>query len=316
MGFLNILTTVAAECGYDKTDAGERAYLTEKINEAARDIYQARDLPVALKECYVRVTPNNECSLPPFIGELRAIRPGSKDYCSTKWVLHTMYPRYNRSQWETDWKNWRDKGTAATAIEFNNTAALEITIAVADSELIVTVVGENDDSNNVVDSVTMDAVSKDLTASFVRVNRIYKNKRTNHNVIIKDADGNEIAIIYADQTEARYKIVDISEYPNACCGTNSCGDGTYIMEVLYKPILPILKEDHDFFPVDGYDDVVVLKTKQLLMELEEGKEQRVLLLENKVEKKQRQIFGHKQGTSKQKLTRKANPTFRGSGYYR
>src|SRR5690348_8676133 len=118
MGFYYILNKVASEVGTDITNPNERVKLTDKINEAAREIYRRQDIPFQLQECFIRVTSNNEMSLPPFVGELRAIRSGCQDWCTEKWQLHTMFPKYNRSEWENLWKGWRILGTSTTAVAF------------------------------------------------------------------------------------------------------------------------------------------------------------------------------------------------------
>lgn len=316
MGLGYILNKVAAEMGYNLNDSSDRAYLVDKTNEAARAIYRRQDIPISLKECFVRVTPDNEMSLPPFIGEPRAIRPGCKDYCFTHWVLHSMWGKYTKQQWAIQWKNWRVKGTSCLAIDIINTAPGTIEIATADPTLVITLVGENDDSNNVVESITMDATSKTWTKQFVTFKRIYKNKVSDFNIIIKDIAGNEISMIYADQIEARYSIIDVSEYPKNLCGDCTCPDGSFIMEVLYKPILPVMSLDSDSFPVADYDDVIVIKTKQLITELQEGKEDRAILMENKAKQELKDINQDKSGTVEKRLNFKRNPTFRNSGYYR
>ncbi len=309
MGLKYIIDQVASEIGIDVSQTSARNKLIAKVNEAAKEIYGRKDIPVALQECFVRTTPNSEMALPPFIGQLRAMRPGTRDYCTKEWVLHTMWPRYNKVEWVSAWKNWRDKGTACTAVEFNNVAPGAIEIAVADGTVEVTLVGENDDSNNVIETITLSATSQAWTKTFVKFNRIYKNKRSNHNIIIKDADGNEISMIYADQLDARFKIVDVSEFPTDLCCDASCGDGTYIMEVLFKPILPVMQEDSDFFPVDGYDEVIVLKTKQLYTELKVGEEDRALLIHQKVKDRLRDIAEDRTPTHSRKLGRKASPVY-------
>lgn len=303
-----IINTVAAEHGIDITVAAKRAFLLSKINQAARDLYSRHDLPLALMECYVRVTPNYEVALPPFVGELRAIRQGCKDYCTQKWELHTMYPRYNKTEWVNQWKNWRQKYKRPLAIEWLETAPGSINATVADSELVVTIVGQTATSNRVADNITMTTATKSWTSTFESIQKISKNKITNNDVILSDADGNECAIIYADQLDASYNIIDVSEYPThlGCC---TCDDGTSVMELLYKPRLPIMSADSDFFPVPGYDDALIVMTKQLLTELQEGKEQRALLMAQKANALIAQQTGNVTGNVPKKLNFKRNPFF-------
>lgn len=316
MALIDILNEVARKSGHDLDKAAERANLVDEVNKAAREIYKSKDLPVVLKEVYVRSTANKELALPPFVGELRAIRSGCKDYCYDKWVLHTMYPRYTKVEWVNQWKNWRKKGESPVGIEWTETAPGTITYPVVDEELVITIVGETSNSNRATDNITIDAVSKNWTKTFLNITRIAKNKITDYDVVLTDAAGNECAIIYADQLESRYQLVDVSEYPSSGWGCCACDDGTAIMEVLYKPILPYMYLDTDTFPVSGYDDVIILKTKQLLAEDEEGKEQRALLMDAKASRLIDEISGDKQGHIKRKMSFKRNPYFsRNGGHY-
>ena len=301
MSFGYILNTVASDLGVDLTNANERALLVSRANQAAREVYRKRDLPVVLKECYIRATSNRELALPPFIGELRAIRQGRTDYCLPQWNLHSMYPRYNKAPWTDMWHNWRDKGFAPIAIEWLNTSPGTIVYPAADSDLVITIVGETENSNRAVDNITVTGTEIRWTKTFLNITRIAKNKVTDYNVILEDADGNECAIIYADQLEAQYKIVDVSQFPDSAWGCCSCSDGTAVMEVLYKPILPWLFLDTDKFPVDGYDDVIVVKTKQLFAEQEQGQEQRAILMDAKADKLIREITEDKEGHLKKRI---------------
>lgn len=305
MSFGYILNKVAAEKGWNISDSSYRILLTDKINEAARELYRYEDLPVSLKEVFIRTSSNVELALPPFVGELRAIRQGCKDFCSDRWVLHDLVPRYNQQEWTNLWKKWRIKSYVAVAAEFNNTAAGTIVYPVVDDELIITFVGDTANSNRAIDNITMDAATKPWTKTFNNIARIAKNKVTDYDVIIKDADSNEIAIIYADQLESRYLLVDVSQFPTTI--NCSCGDGTYIMEILYKPILPKLSNDEDFFPVDGFDDILVNWTLELLTKKEEGKEQRAFLGREEVKILINEITQDKVGATVRKITFKRNP---------
>ncbi len=310
MSLKYILDKVAGQFGIDTTNTTERAKLVDLVNEAARDLYTNPDaqLPIALQEVYVRVEANKEMALPPFVGELRAIREGCLDYCTEKWELHTMLPKYHKTEWKNQWKNWRDKGYCAIAYESLDGAPGEISIPTADPTLTVTIQGETEDSNKAIDIITMDAVSKTWTKTWTHIKQIEKNKVTSENITITDVQGNELAIIYADQLKSRYKLVDVSQYPThlGCC---TCDDGSNVFEVLYKPTLNIMQEDSDFFPVDGFDDVLVVKVKQLLTEMEPGKESRAILMHQKAKTLIRQLGTDKTGNLQKVMKFKANPIY-------
>lgn len=304
-----ILNTVASDVGMNMSNTAQRNYLVAKVNEAAREIYRKKDLPVSLKEVYIRATPNREMALPPFIGELRALRKGCNDaqYCTERWDLHSQYPRYNKSPWQHLWNNWRDKGNTPIAIEWLNTAPGTISYPEVDNDLTITIVGETSNSNRATDNIVVSATTKAWNKTFLNITRIAKNKITDYNVVLLDADGNECAIIYADQLEASYKLVDVSAYPE--WGNCTCSDGTAIMELLYKPVLPIMSLDTDTFPIQGYDDLIVVKTKQILAEQEEGKEERAILMDSKASRMLKEISDDKTGHLRKMVTHKKNPFF-------
>lgn len=291
-----IIRRVESESGY--TDS--REYLVDKVNEACREIYTKRDLPISLQEIFIKANSNAELALPPFVGELRAIR---STQWNDRWDLTDLRPRYNSCEWPHIWKSWRIKCYAPTKVESNNIAPVTLTIAVADSTLQVTIAGETLDSSNEFEVITMDAIEKEGTKNFTTIRSIKKNKINNKNVVVHDADDVEIATIYADQYDARYVVVDVSEYPDL----QTCPDGTYTMEVLYKPRLNRLENDHDVFPVDGMDDMIVLKTLELLESGKEGKEQRAILMHQKNEQMIKDFMNDRNGTLSKAIGFKRNP---------
>ena len=297
MSLAYILRRVCSETGITDPESNpeQKARILDIINVAAIEVYENRDLPISLKELYLRANSNKEIALPSFVGELRAIRQ-SDDY-QRDWKLFDIRPRYQNEAWNNLWRNWRIKGYSAYQNEIVNAAPGLITCPVADSTIIITLAGETTISNRAVETVTLSSVSQPWTKSFLDIKSIKKNKVTDYNITLLDADNNELATIFADQLESRYIIVDISQYPNLSC----CLDGTYIMEVLYKPRLSRLERDDDSFPVDGFDDVIVLKTKQLIAEAQPGNEQRAILAHQKVEEQIRKKTEDKIGTLQKRI---------------
>lgn len=289
---------------YAETGLGteSRTYLIDRINEAARQLYNKSDLPISLKECNIRANSNAELALPPFIGELRAIR--STDW-NDQWELFDLRPRYNSREWPNVWKNWRIKEYSPIKLEIENAAPVTATVPTLDATLEIYISGETVDSNNARETLVMNSVEEVGTKSFTSIKSIQKNKITDENVTILDADENELAIIYADQLDARYVIVDVSAYPDL----EHCPDGTYTMEVLYKPRMPILYNDQDVFPVDGMDDIIVLKTLQLLEEAKPGNEQRALLMHEKAKDMVGDIVNDRTGTLSKQIGFKRQPMF-------
>ncbi len=292
-----IIRRVASEVGITSPNENpeQKARLLDIVNVAANEVYENEDLPVSLKEIYLRANSNKELALPPFVGELRAIRQ-SEDY-RLDWNLHDIRARYQNEPWRTNWRNWRIKGYSPIQTEITNAAPGLITVPIADSSIIITLVGETSNSSRWSERVILDLVSKSWIGSFLDFTAIKKNKVTDYNITILDADNNEMAIIFADQLDSRYIIVDVSQYPNLTC----CPDGTFIMEVLYKPRLQRLERDDDEFPVSGFDDVIVLKSKQLIAEDNPGQEQRAVLAYNKVNEQIKKKTEDKLGTTQKRI---------------
>ncbi len=310
MSLKYIFTRVASDAGVQPdSNPEQKARLLDIINQAAVEVYENKDLPISLKELYLRANSNKELALPPIVGELRAIRSTLRN---DVWELHDIRPRYQAQDWQNEWKNWIIKGYSCFQTELTNVAPGTITYPVVDEDLEITFVGVTSNSNRAVDTIVMDAVSKNWTKSFIDLIAIRKNKITDYNVTITDADGNEMATLFADQLESRYVIVDVSKYPSLRC----CPDGTFIMEVLYKPRLARMEHDEDTFPVDGFDDVIVLKANQLILEKLEGKEQRAILAYNKVNEQIKKKTEDKTGTIQKRINFKPNKLLGlFSGYY-
>lgn len=300
-----ILRRVRSETGM--TEENQRAYLVDKINEAADELWESKDLPVVLKECCVRANSDRQLALPAFVGELRAIRGACSDDIDyhARFSLKDIRPKYVETEWKRLWNNWRIIGEAPTCIEITETAPGEVIVEEADDELEITITGSTASSNRVSEVITMTSGTMEWTKSFMDIVSIRKNKTSETDVLINDAAGNELSIIYSDQLEAKFLIVDISRYPYS--GHCQCPDGSYVTEVLYKPRRPHFQEDTDVFPLVGYDDVIVLKTKQLLAEEEEGKETRALLMHEKAKMLIDQKVQDKTSVTKKGLTWGRNP---------
>lgn len=286
MGLAYILQNIESETGISSPtlNTAQRNALVAKINKAAREIWNKADLPGVLEEVYVCASSHKQLALPPFVGEIRAIR---STLWNDQWNLLDLRPRYNRTDWLSKWKSWRLLGHSPYKIEITNAAPGTIVYPEVDTSLTITLVGDTTLSNRSIDNVVVSATpSVPWTQSFLDISSIKKSKLTDFNVQLLDADGNELALIYADELYASYVIVDVSQYPTLI----GCNDNSYPMEVLYKPKLPQFINDEDEFPVQGYDDIIINKTKQLLAEDQEGKEKRAIAFDAKT----RQLMAQKE----------------------
>lgn len=295
MALKYIFDAVASKIGIDPELNPEQAsWLKEQINVAANRLYRSKDLPIQLKEVFCKITNEQTTILPGFVGEVRAMR---SQQWNDVWTLNDIRPRYHTSDWPNQWNKARLIAEVPIGIEILNAAPITIEYPEIDESIIVTAVGETINSNRGIDNITIAATINTGTKSFTEITALRKNKPTTYNVTVKDSSGATISHIYADQTEARYLVMDVSKYPTI----RDCSDGTFVMEVLYKPTLPKLINDEDAFPLIGYDDVLIKMTLQVIAEDEEGKEQRAILMDQHAKELREDIIQDKTGTTEKPM---------------
>ena len=249
-----ILRRVANELGLDSTN--DRTYLLDIINQGAREIYRDRDLPGSLDEVVVKMTPNAQISLPYYIGELRAVR----EYTSQeKWGINTMRSRYQSPPWNKLWSRWRLKSVSPIQVDLENIGALTFEVQAAEGA-IITVNGSTTNSNTSTESTTLSALSTTGTKNWSKIKSISSTSNRVENVTVKDNQGNTLAVLYNDQPETRYHIIDVSQYPQ---GGDVTSGTQRLMEVLYKKPFTPFYNDSDVFACEGVDDAIVNKALQL-----------------------------------------------------
>lgn len=252
MPFSYILRRVKQKSGLD-----DLVVLTDYINEACRELYKTHDYPGSLLECVVPIYNNTQIALPPFIGEPRAFREYET---SIKWKYSSIRTRYHEKAWPEDSiRNFRDKGMSPLAVDLDNSAPPIIVVpAVEANPITVTIIGSTDTANRVVESKLIDAESVAFETPFTYYESIKKDRFNDYNISITDADGNEISVIYNNELEANFRILDTASYPIAVQDTTNA----IHMEILFKKKLYRLEKDTDEFPckVENFDDIIVDKT--------------------------------------------------------
>lgn len=278
MSLANILTKVASSEGHDLLDVntGAKAALIDKVNDAAEELWNSFDPAGCLRECSLKVIAGKYLALPWFVGEVRAVRDNVNE---TNWRIDDLRERYVVNDWKTRWSNFRFVGYSPIQSEITNAAPLTFTIQVADPTVRVTVTGRTINSARAFETVTLSSVSNVGTLQFIEIESIRLNKHPNNNVVVLDVNGTELATIPNSDTEARYVILDVSDYPSA----GSCPDGSRVMDVLYKKRLPKFVNDSDEFLLPDWDKLITAKTIQLLLEGQEGKEERAILAQKKLD---------------------------------
>lgn len=269
MPLSNILRLFSAKTGLNPADTRQREVALRFINEAAYELYMQSDMAGSLMEQCFKVNGDQTISLPQYVGPVRALRELDS---MIPWNLNQMRPRYNQSNWQDYWRNWRVRNTQALQKSITNTAPVAVSVPVADTGLIVSINGSTLTGSSVTEDITMSSTYISGVQDFVSIIGVTKNKVTMYDVSILDIDGNVLTVIPNSELAAVYQIIDVSTCPWLPQDGNQLD---HYVEVLYKKALPYLSNDGDEFPAQGYDYIVANKSLQVWFQ-ENGNAQEAL----------------------------------------
>lgn len=265
MSVRNILQQVQGKMGLNPADAGQRATLVRFLNEAAYEIYNQSDMPGSLMEMVYKINGDQTIAMPSCVGHIRAVR----EYASMiPWSINQMRPRYNQSNWEDFWRNWRLKNRQPLQSSITNTSQLIFTVPAVDATTTVTVTGRTLVASNATEIVSFSSAPVVSTVnSWLEVYAINKNQVTSYDIAVTDIDGKSMAVIPNNELSSQYQIVDISTMPWLPTSSSSLD---HFVEVLYKQKLAYLSNDGDEFPGNNCDIIIANKMCQIWAQ-EEGK---------------------------------------------
>ena len=305
-----ILRRVTSEMGLTDGSANpaQQQRAIDIINEACEAIWEETDLPNCLDEMVLNVQANFQLSIPGFVGELRAMREQALMH---KWTLNDMRPHYQNEPWKQLWRNWRHKGYSAIMQPIQNAAPLIYTIATADGSSII-VTGTTAASTQVSETITFPVgggqFGTGATQSFTDIRSISDpsgNPRT-YDITVEDQQGNILAVLYNTDISTRYIVVDVSQYPFG----GETQNNARVMEVLYKRRLRRLQNPQDTFDgTDEWDKIIVAKALQIFTESLEGKEQRALLYNAKVNDLSHKKIKTQEGGQEKEMQFAENPYY-------
>lgn len=265
MSVRNIFQQVQGKMGLNPADPKQRSTLVRFLNEAAYEIYNQCDMPGSLMEMVYKVNGDQTIAMPSYVGHIRAVR----EYTSMiPWSINQMRPRYNQSNWEDFWRNWRLKNKQPLESSLTNLAQLTVSAPAVDATTTVTITGRTAVASNTVETVNF-ATSATVTTvnNFLEVYAINKNQVTTYDITVTDIDGKVLAIIPNNEQSSQYQIVDISTMPWLPTSSSTLD---HFVEVLYKRKLPYLSDDGDEFPANNCDIIIANKMCQIWAQ-EEGK---------------------------------------------
>lgn len=270
-----IIGRVGDKAGLNPAMAAQRATLLKWLNEAARELYSQCDMVGSMTEQVFKINGDQTIALPSYVGQLRAAREFNSQI---PWNINQMRPRYNVSNWQDMWRNYRIKGQRVLERAITNEAQVTVVCsAIEANPVTVTIAGSTTTASRVVEILLMDAVSKTSVNNWTHIDTFTKSANTSCNYTMYDVDGNHLTEIPNNSLAASYLIVDVSSLP---WSNQSQSSQDHYVEILYKERLPQLSEDGDEFPAIGYDDILVDKCLQLWCE-EKGDDKGALLYDTK-----------------------------------
>jgi hypothetical protein len=258
MSLSYIIDQVCETSGYDPVN--DREFLVVNINRAAKEVYEKTDLPGCLREITVLASAESVIALPHYIGELRAMR---SKYTYMKVPLREMAPKYNYKSWLEIWNNWRvlKKSPLKNSIVNASLPIILSLVEVSASDITIRVTGSTLSANRVTEEIIIAAGEDEvqLANNFTDIISITKAEIFDKDITFTGFDANsaelELSVLYNDQLNALYTLVDVSKLPNG--GDN--GTNFRYVEVLYKEQFQYLSEDGQEFQCPGYDDAIVCK---------------------------------------------------------
>lgn len=246
---LDVITRLSADTGFDLTQ--QRASLVQIANRAAKEMHKELECNKMYREVTLVVPPDKVVSIPSFVGELRGMRMHTNEL---PFNMHSIaMPRYVNTTLEHKFKNWRDLGESAVHTLPSTVGPLSFTYANAVTAPVTVVIsGQTNKANKAEESLLLNVTPKATTNLFgPHIDSIACFAKRDADIVIKDAAGIEIAVLYNNFSKTRYKLVDVSQV----FWTLDTTDGSSLIDVLYKvPATELLRDSDSFYAGDDYDE--------------------------------------------------------------
>ena len=275
MALLTILSRIAADEGIRITDTNERQYAVNRINDAAKVLWQTNELKNSEREQLFDIGQLDQVvSLPYYVDKVIACRNYETRLAIT---MFDMRPRYMSNDWRLPFSGypyfrWRMKGRSATKQNLRDASTITVALAKPSTTLFtVTITGRTTSASRTSEVLVFTVGKTLLTTSsvFIEIESIRKSAITDVDVgICASSDETLLAEIPNTLLTSSYQIVQVldrNEYPQQ----------SVLVEILYKPVyVPMQNDDDQFQCGDIYDEVIYWKTRALLQSLISGNESR------------------------------------------
>jgi len=266
MSLSSIRAELAADLNIRIETASEKTFLNDKINKAAEEIFEKRDLRNSLREQLFVLTTNQQLiTLPSYVYRLRKVR----NYDFSLPVNNIdLRPRYSQFGWYEQGLKFRVvQENAALQRDIENQGPITLTLSeAASAAFAVTITGKTANADRVVEVLVFNAgdTTKTTTKSWEDIESIEKSAITNENLVVADMDGNQISAISNAELIARFMKVQVLERFEQFAENP-------IYEVLYKVRFNQFKNDGDNFQCGNeYDKAIYWKVIELMAAKQDG----------------------------------------------
>lgn len=282
MSLKYILQEWSKETGQPANSTNQRANALDKINKAARELYDGTDLPGCLREQVFDMNfALKEVTLPWYVDQIRAVR----HYNSRNRIkLNDMRPRYAVGNWQQPILSFRVKRVLALGNNLTNEAPLTFTLAGSNTEdFNIYLKTSTSYSSSTVEKMTFPTGVITLNSvlsptSFPGITNIEKDRLTEVDLKVTDASGTIIAEIPNSELASRYTLLQVIDETVIFVQVDPC------YEILYKWKFSPLLNDFDNFPADGYDDIIVWKSVSNFWKRKPGGSEQVTIAEQTLAK--------------------------------
>ena len=259
----DIRSELVTDHGINISTTGERVYVDNLINQALNEIYTNNELYLSEREQLFDIGSEYQIiTLPHDVDKVLAVRR----YTSRQRVKQEdMRPRYRSMSWAEPYIGhpylaWRFKNRSCLKKEFLNVAPFTYTInqAIA-AGFRITVTGRTNTASQVTEVITFGATdtAKTGTVAFTEYFSMQKSAVISQDVVVTDADGNEVSVIPNNVLRCSYPYYQVLDRNETYSTDNT------LVEVLYKLKQSKLVNDTDIAMDEVYDKAIYYKASAM-----------------------------------------------------
>ncbi len=273
----DIISELASDLGIQISIATEKSYLLDKVNKAAKEVYNSNLLRgCEMEQVFEIDTTTQQVSLPPYVGRLLNVK---HHYMRAPITVESMRPHYVQQTWTPPYLNWRIKAQSAPLSRITDQVApLTFTLAEAATEaFVITIAGRTTNARHKVETIAfaIGDTTHDSAGAYYQedIEYIKKSRTTASDISITDLDGTEVGQIYNNMLTSQYMVVNVLDWLYEPDNVNN----RYV-EVLFKPRFQEFVEDTDIFCAgEIYERAVYYKAMSYMLAKQEGKAEDAIL---------------------------------------